>query len=282
MKNKNIYFYVFKVAKGLAIGFPVYIMDNMLGDVKSHKNPIKDTATLPVQYESSGLRIGSYLKLNKLIIALYMITDIMDKNEPLRLKLRELGSGIISDTFYFKGQTNFSNKLNDKVSEILSFLEIASSIGIISEMNASILMKEFLELRKSIFEFASKNDQQWIEEFLKEDDKKEEVKVSHSRTNIGVQKGSTLLKALSDRIPDLAHTNNNKNKRRDAILSVIKDKSLNNIDFPGMTITDIKSIGHNELSSCGEKTLQRELIAMVSDGILKKTGQKRWSRYSLK
>ena len=35
------------------------------------------------------------------------------------------------------------------------------------------------------------------------------------------------------------------------------------------------------ISGCSEKTIQRELLAMVYAGILRKMGEKRWSRYSL-
>ena len=131
-----------------------------------------------------------------------------------------------------------------------------------------------------------------------------------NRTRIGVQKAGTLLKALSkvegmkvlshlggqaDKIPNISkkenvhykernnrHSNNDlKNKRREAIIFSIKDKMGTSINFEGLTITDIKSIGQEVLVSCGEKTLQRELVSMVSDGVLKKTGEKRWSKYSL-
>ena len=73
-----------------------------------------------------------------------------------------------------------------------------------------------------------------------------------------------------------------KNKRREEIILVIKDKMKDSQNFDGVTITDIKSNGHEMLASCGEKTLQRELVSMVSSGVLKKTGEKRWSRYSIK
>jgi hypothetical protein len=36
------------------------------------------------------------------------------------------------------------------------------------------------------------------------------------------------------------------------------------------------------LISCSEKTLQRELVSMVKNGVLDKMGEKRWSRYFLK
>ena len=58
--------------------------------------------------------------------------------------------------------------------------------------------------------------------------------------------------------------------RRSAILSVIKDKKEVNIK-------DIVSL----VKDCSEKTIQRELIALLSEGVLKKVGEKRWSRYSL-
>ena len=59
-----------------------------------------------------------------------------------------------------------------------------------------------------------------------------------------------------------------------------------NSEDQGLTITDIKHKGHaipkGLVASCGEKTLQRELISMVKDNMLYKTGEKRWSRYFVK
>ncbi|MEI8269856.1 MAG: hypothetical protein WCG45_00645 [bacterium] len=258
----------------------------------------------------------SYTKTNKLISALYMVTDIMDRDEPLRNKLRNSGACIVSDIYSFdKGQDIF-NQINIRISEILSFIEIAVSVNIISDMNANILIKEFKELKDSVMEVTPKNDKNWLEEFMKEDENLE-TKVlnggvvsigqtglsAQAGTRIGVQKASTLLKALSDKIPDLRtsritiqrnftgshsevkhenHLNDIlKNKRREEVVSVIKDKLKDNVNLSGLTITDIKSNGHEMLTSCSEKTLQRELVSMVLDGVLKKTGEKRWSRYSI-
>ena len=67
---------------------------------------------------------------------------------------------------------------------------------------------------------------------------------------------------------------NLKKERREIIIKIIKEKNT-------ATITDIKNSASGVLISCGEKTLQRELISMVSDGVLKKVGEKRWSKYFL-
>ena len=59
-----------------------------------------------------------------------------------------------------------------------------------------------------------------------------------------------------------------KSDRRENILKLIKDKKE-------VTIKDISS----SISGCSEKTIQRELISLLKDKIIQKTGEKRWSRY---
>ena len=300
-------------------------MDNMLEENKNLKSHTKDTphslflkdSTISVQEENLNSKIGSYTKTTKLISALFMVTDILDTDNPLRTKLRKTGADIISDIYSsFKGQ-DYYIRLNDKVLEILSFIEIATSVGMISEMNSKILTKEFMELKQSIYTITPKKEESWLEEFMKEDiteyksSKNEFSAIRHinlfsnKSTRIGVQKGGTLLKALSDKIPDLSKTNkinesNSTNqhmsykhediskKRREVIIKIIKDRTNNSFNFNGATISDIKNSVNmlsdsqaSILASCGEKTLQRELVSMVSDGILKRVGEKRWSKYSL-
>ncbi len=59
-------------------------------------------------------------------------------------------------------------------------------------------------------------------------------------------------------------------ERRQIILEVIKKKGSAIIgDFPAV------------IRGCSEKTIQRLLLGMVDEGVLKKDGERRWSRYSL-
>lgn len=282
----------------------------MLGENKNLKD--STTANLNLVVKDNSIAI-SYTKTDKLITALFMVTDIMDKEEPLRNKLRFLGTGIISDMYSNPGDSD------KKISEILSFLDISFAIGMISEMNSNILKKEFLELQQSVKEFVLQKNPMWLEEFIKEDSNlaqntllsnKSKINVSGSighikQTRIGVQKGSTLMRALSDRVSTLSGVKNSrplsssthsdkpsydilKNKRRSEIISIIKNKLIISPDLDGVTITDIKNLAKslpandtNTLVSFGEKTLQRELVSMVHDGVLKKDGEKRWSKYKL-
>ena len=88
---------------------------------------------------------------------------------------------------------------------------------------------------------------------------------------------------MSDRNSDVGRSNQDfnflKKQRRDNIINIIKIAGGN------ATITDIKiksNVPGSALNNIGEKTLQRELISMVKDGVLYKEGEKRWSRYFIK
>jgi len=60
------------------------------------------------------------------------------------------------------------------------------------------------------------------------------------------------------------------NDRRERIKTILEAKGE-------ASIKDIAEI----VSDCSEKTLQRELNAMIKDNIVKREGERRWSRYSL-
>lgn len=61
-----------------------------------------------------------------------------------------------------------------------------------------------------------------------------------------------------------------KSERQTLILSTISVKGESSIK----DLTDV-------IKGCSEKTIQRELIALVDSGSLLKTGERRWSRYSI-
>ncbi len=64
--------------------------------------------------------------------------------------------------------------------------------------------------------------------------------------------------------------NEGKSSRKESIISILRKKG-------DLSIKDIS----DTINDCSEKTIQRELLALVSSGVLKKEGERRWSRYSL-
>lgn len=238
----------------------------------------------------------SYTKTNKLVTAMYMVTDIMDKSEPIRNKLRTLGVEILSDI-------DMENRflLINKVDSVLSLLDMSLTLNMISGMNKNILTREFLNLKNSLL--VPKQNAFSLGDFLTEEyqligDETKEIDTKNSNlfykghhkghiksTNIGIQKGSTLMKAISDKTSSVQHSESFdmlKKERRFEIVKIIKNIKDTNPKAGGATIKDIKEGKSPVLKSCSEKTLQRELISMVKDHVLNKIGEKRWSKYSLK
>ncbi|MFA6397928.1 MAG: hypothetical protein WDK96_03760, partial [Candidatus Paceibacterota bacterium] len=135
-------------------------MDNQ-EEIRDNNSPINI-----YQRENTGLSLNDSFfplinkKTEKLVTALYMVTDCMDEGDPLKKKLRELGVELISDIRLLAitssiGKHFSMTEVVYKISEILSFIEISVSIGFISEMNYSILKKEFNLIKET---FKDKQD----------------------------------------------------------------------------------------------------------------------------
>src|ERR1035437_1821986 len=87
-------------------------------------------------------------KTEKLVTALYLVSDCMDTDDALKNKLRLLGVELLSDIYKLSTLSPIDKHTYLSVSlthiyELLSFIEIAYTIGFISEMNTNILKKEF-------------------------------------------------------------------------------------------------------------------------------------------
>ena len=269
---------------------------------KNLSDTIKDTKNVPTSYQSEALRASFYNKAQKLITALYMVTDIIEKEEPIRFRLRTLGLEILSDPEGKPSASYGAGMSIMKIEQVLSLLNIASAMNFISEMNYTILNKEFIALKDSIHE-STQIKPMWLEEFLESSPLEGWPKagvdklippppkgyssrgelISKGHTRIGVQKGGTLLKALNE-VSDKNLTapaqdfDMLRKERRYNIVNIIKNSG------GSATIKDIKDKANSELKGTfnfSEKTLQRELMSMIKDGVLYKTGEKRWTRYSL-
>lgn len=217
---------------------------------------LKDSGSdLDIAVRDNSLSLP-YNKLNKLITALYIVTDIMDKQEPVRLKLRTLGADIL----LILSDINSASRtyIKDKVQLTLTFLDIALSVKLISEMNFNILKKEFIELLQGLEQVQQPAvTHAWLKEFL------------DSSTKNLPNPSLALKKESVTQTPNIS-----RKQRRDDIIKAIANNS-------GSATISLLKTSSEALSLCSEKTIQRELISMVKDGTLRKEGEKRWTRYSV-
>lgn len=196
-------------------------------------------------------------KSERLVSALYLVSGFFADNEPLKWRLRSLGSDLIA-----KAVSGNGPQIKTVISEIVSLLKVAKNAGLISEMNESVIEAEFESLRDMVepaylFDHLLKSPEERRPEEQKD---KIEYKRQPSELPAPKQKTSKGLSPVSEK----------KNGRQEVILGIIRKRGE-------IMIKDVVPM----ISGCSEKTIQRELLSMVKAGILKKVGEKRWSRYSL-
>lgn len=247
-------------------------------------------------------------KSEKLTTALYLVTDILSDKEPLKWKAREAGVEVLSD-ITIASSTSVSEKMSllrmviKKIEKVVAFLDVASSARMMSEMNATMLKKEYLALKESIEAewnrthersksilspqfFDVKEDLVLGIEEEKQEKKKEATFVPSPSVKPATlphtpheRKPALLERTISHPAPSMlsettplhARPEVSREDRRKIILALIRQK-------PSTTVSDISK----SLTDISEKTIQRELLAMVEEHVLVKRGERRWSTYSLR
>ncbi len=281
----------------------------------------KDTSVTDIRnkpYYSSIFDVSLIVKkTDKIVTALYMVTDFFDDSEPMKLRLRTLSIQLLSSVRVFdvaasSAQDHSFREIKSQTEEIMAIIEIAHTVGVMSEMNASILTKEFHGLvalveknyelsargyvaQKPGSRFALKDDMFYVGSNMASPAgvvlTDQHSSVSHQKDNANENnntkksvpfnnnnKGHHYGHSQSEVDNHHGHLNEQNKKadmamkiaRRNDILAFIKDKGE-------VTIKDISSV----IVGYGEKTLQRLLGSLVSEGVLKRTGDKRWSKYSI-
>lgn len=217
-------------------------------------------------------------KTEKLVTALYMVTDCMDTDDALKGKLRVLGVELLSDMYTLRTLSPMDKHVHISSSithiyEILSFIEIANTIGFVSDMNTLILRNEFEALLEKLKSYQSK-DQHFTFSLNEEmfNVPEEEELIKDKRTPINSMSFMSTKSPIGGikRTPSSATTVNEREDRTTKIVSLVREKK-------DISIKDISL----SFTGCSEKTIQRDLNALVQKGELKKTGSKRWSRYSV-
>ena len=230
-----------------------------------------------------------YAKLERLSTAVYLITRFIPEGEPLRTELREGSLSLLSDTLVLK------DNVRNGLQKMISLLDIAYQTKYISEMNWSVLRKEYValqnfmddrgdlavqplsDLSESFFDVGDvpeiESKAEVIEKVVEEirstsgrQDKEAPVIKDKTQPKAGQPRADKRQPAASP--PRVPRTTEKKTDRRDLILTLFDTRESISVRDAADNITDVS-----------EKTLQRELLSMVEEGILRKEGERRWSTY---
>ncbi len=241
----------------------------------------------PINWKSLGFfsaedyLIYIFKKTEKITAGIYLVSGLLKDDEPLKWELRDRGMDLISSSF-----TASSNVPGDKSAviqslftaalETLSLLNVAKISNLISEMNHALLVREIDQvialMRDRLAQNAESAGYVLSENFFKT------PSLFASGFRAATKTGDSALRPeQAKNSPEQAihkgHSNQSdkKSQRQESIVGILKSQS-------NLTIKDFSRI----IKGCSEKTIQRELLELVSKGVIKKEGERRWSRYSLK
>lgn len=227
-----------------------------------------------------------YEHARKLVSAIYLLTGLFEDQEPLKWSLRSKVLEVMSFTGVLTRSVGPSVMRGDEeniiedISGIKTLLDIGVMSGLVSPMNHEILTRElsvFQENAVRHFHLMKGNQSLYTESLFVGFDwtKQPQLDKGHfKRTQISYkgQTGTTVAKGSSvlnkKTIKDNSSPSNN--ERKEKIVKLIREKG-------SVMIKDI-SPSFPELS---EKTIQRDLLDLVSKGSISKSGERRWTVYSV-
>jgi predicted transcriptional regulator len=244
-------------------------MDNQDNKPASFNDPINWKAL--GFFSAEDYLIYVFKKTEKITAAIYLVSGLLKDEEPMKWELRDRGMDLISSSFTASSsipgdknaviQSIFSAAL-----ETISILNVAKVSNLISEMNHVLLVREIdgivSLLRERLIHNAESAGYVLSESFFKTPN------LVTSGFKPDIRKDSKSIDGLSRAKSDTA---GKKSKRQESIVNILKTQS-------NLTIKDFSKV----IRDCSEKTIQRELLDLVQKGVIKKEGERRWSKYSLK
>ena len=210
----------------------------------------------PLNHSNKEEKVNDSSKGHKIAAALYLVTSHLSDNDPLKTALRTHAVTLVS--------FGMEEKVASLAQHVQALLETAVLAGLISEKNASIIS---LEIRHYVIAVTTEPDT--LSALF--------TPVFNNTATQPIRQQKPLV-GMTYNVRDNTFTtthktpvlNENKSKRQDIILSFIKEHK-------SAAIKDIAAL----FTDTSEKTIQRELGALVNAGKITKRGEKRWSVYMI-
>lgn len=225
-------------------------------------------------FEKDIRRVFIYKKAERLAKAIHLIEPAFSGSVSLRNRVGAIAVGLVDAAILPSGAARAA--LSRELLMLSSVLSIASTSGFLSSMNADLIAREAHNLLQEIAAYEeprlSFDEAPTLSTIAKNVFSREAPRhVNPTPVRRTAPISSEGNKTYSK---DKGHIKDNEagniKDRREAVLSVIKNKGKANIK-------DISTL----IRGVSEKTIQRELLALIATGMVLKQGERRWSTYSL-
>ena len=222
-------------------------------------------------FEKDIRRVYIYKKSEMIAKAIHLISPAFKDSKALRDRLQRISVEIIDASVLPPSLAR--EALSRELLTLSSILRMAKTAGILSSMNADIIMRETHELLQEVSTY--------------EDPKVtlEDAPSLATLTRTAGLKAQVVSETFVSNRQQPAVRNSSENKgqyfkgqkevkkdksgRREAILSILKSKGPSYIKDLSTMIREVS-----------EKTIQRELQALVLEGRVSKSGERRWTTYT--
>lgn len=232
-------------------------------------------------------------KAEKVLSAVYLVTEHIKDEEIIKDKVRSLASQILTDFFQATHQNDqalkrhFWRVISSRLSELAAFLRVAETAGLVSLMNADIILREidglygrvgsYLKIKPnegSLPALGTPEASSVQELFTPGVEAKEPVKAADS-VGVSTPVSQPLPKkdtsfAVKDTMVKTLDKGKEMKTRQEKIKDILKEHGK----------LSIKHIARH-IPGCSEKTVQRDLNKMIDVAQVVREGEKRWSVYRL-
>ena len=256
---------------------------------KDTTNLVKFIEHLPEKTNPFGEnRVGerAYRRSERIAAAIFLLTNHVPAEEILKSNVRAMATNLLSQVLSLRDEMRASNSdrarlFKATIRELISSMRLFVVAGYISSQNVESVTEALDELpvflatsqRSTLSESVSISREDLIDvrdvgmrniQRIPDDKSKKDITDVNNRTyNSGSRTSHTSDESVSDMSDKLS-------LRSQAILEVLRTGGE-------LAIRDIVS----NLPEYSEKMIQRELALLVEKAKVKKTGLKRWSRYTV-
>ncbi len=213
-----------------------------------------------------------YKKTEKIVSAVFVVTDIQGSPEDIKDVVTDIRRISRESLSHIVDLMSFgTSRFEDAVRRLLmvkSLLYVLSALRAVRGELVDIIAREIDGVIANLLLVQRERSLDVVHETGELHPAYVEVLTSRRKQPVVVT--GTAPTATRGRTQEAGGSETSSTGRRGLILEIVRARG----------VVSIKDISDN-ITDCSEKTIQRDLIDMIKDNLLKKEGERRWSKYSL-
>lgn len=227
---------------------------------------VLDKAIFNNVFEKDVRRVYIYKRAERLAKALQLVLPAFKDAKSLKERVGRLSVSLVDASVLPPKEAK--EVLPRELLSLMSVLEVARVGGMLSSMNAEIISREAHNLLQEI---AGYDEQKVVFEEVPTLATLFKATAEDRRTTPQHKAQTTPLAGVPFKGQPNGHTyKEQRGGRSESVISILKTKGPSSIKDISMLVREVS-----------EKTIQRELQALVSQGRVKKEGERRWTTYTL-